>query len=273
MFRVTTLNLSADARSASADFGRNYSGEFSNPEAIVLLEQFRQIDPVENLECEPEIIFETRTAKAVVRTIQHRLYLYDSKRFNAPALTLTAELIVAELDGSAAEARTRAALAAPIYAIPATPDYAVATPTRNNPAAASSEELLKPSHRALLVTAIVGLLGYIAFPRFAADPAPPAAEFAPLSDSTRAEAIRSELAGVYVTGTEEGDHGISLAKDGALKLVLFNSDRSPSVLHDTYRVGRSGGAFAVVGSPPGGVILQVDRDTLLYFGETYRRVQ
>lgn len=273
MFRITSVNLSSDTRSASSDFGRKYIGEYSPAQAVELLERFRQIDLVENYESEPEIVFETRAIKAVVRTDQRRLYLYNSKHIDEPALVLPAELIPAELDRMATETRRIAPTALPTPAQPVVPDAAIEVDAANSPASPVSPELLTPRYRALLTGALVGLIGYITFPLISAEPSPRETEFEPSSASLQNESSKTGLAGVYMTGSEPGDHGISLAEDGALKLFQLNADHSPSVLHDTYQIGRAGGKIALASGQPGGLITVQSPDTLSFCGEIYRRVR
>lgn len=112
MIRITISNLARDAGSASADLGRRSLGELSNDATSAFLERFRTLDPVENLAAEPEIVLETRLKKFVVRTIQPRLYLYNLHQIDEPALKLSAEQIIVEVDGTAAAARTRGPFAA-----------------------------------------------------------------------------------------------------------------------------------------------------------------
>lgn len=56
MFRVTTLNLSADATQAGTALGHSEVGELSCEQFIALLEQFRRLDPVLNQEANPQIV-------------------------------------------------------------------------------------------------------------------------------------------------------------------------------------------------------------------------
>ncbi len=270
MIRITISNLARDAGSASADLGRRSLGELSNEGTIALLEKFRALDPVENLEAEPEIVLETRLNKFVIRTIQQRLYLYNPRRIDEPALKLSAEQIVAEVDGTAAAARTRAPFPA---RQDSTPTGEFGDQAHLLPAPAPPENLLESSHRLALAAALVGLSGYVVYPALLPMPADPAPPFEAIHDVGQIEKLHSQVAGVYVTGNNPGDRGIALAEDGTLKLFELNADSSPSLLQSTFQVGRSAGAFAVSGRQIGGLILPLGKTTLRYAGETYRRVE
>lgn len=270
MIRITISNLARDAGSASADLGRRSLGELSNEGTIALLEKFRVLDPVENLEAEPEIVLETRLNKFVIRTVQQRLYLYNPRRFDEPALKLTAGQIVAEFDGTGVAARTRAPFPARRESSP-TGEFGDQTRSLSPPA--PPENLLKSSHRLALAAALVGLCSYLAYPAFLPKPVDPTPPFEAIRDISQIEKLQSQVAGVYVTGNTPGNRGIALAEDGTLKLFEFNADSSPSLLQSTFQVGQSAGAFVVSGRQIGGLILPLGKSTLRYAGETYRRVE
>lgn len=270
MIRITISNLARDAGTASADLGRRSLGELNNEGTIALLEKFRALDPVENLEAEPEIVLETRVNKFVIRTVQQRLYLYNPRRIDEPALKLSAEQIVAEVDGTAAAARTRAPFPAKRESSPA---GEFGDQTRPLPPPAPPENLLKSNHRLALAAALVALCGYLGYPAFLPAPADPTPPFEATHDVGQIKKLQSQVAGVYVTGNNPGDRGIALAEDGTLKLFELNADSSPSLLQSTFQVGRSAGTLAVSGRQIGGLIYPLGKTTLRHAGETYRRVE
>jgi hypothetical protein len=57
-----------------------------------------------------------------------------------------------------------------------------------------------------------------------------------------------------------------------LKIFQVNAVAAPSVVIDTYRIGRREGKLVLVTNQPGGDIRVVDKDTLTYCGEDFRRV-
>lgn len=266
MFRTTLVNLSPDATSTDAGSGRNYVGELLSHEVIALLTKFQSLDSIQNIECDPEIILELRRSKHVVRTGQGRLYLYDGRDLLAPALVLTPEQIVAEIDGSAAASRTRAPFPLPISAAP--PEANTFQPSLPPPTSP-----LKGIHRAVLATVALSLTGYLAYPAISAESTPRAAQPEAISDIQQVEAERTRWAGVYMVGTNPGQHGISLAIDGTMKLFEINAQGVPHLLQDTFGFGRIDGKLCVVGSQTNEPIFLVGPDTLRFGGETFLKIK
>ncbi len=263
MFRTTLVNLSTDATQASPDFGPRSLGTQSRDEVRALLEQFRLLNAADNAKADPEIILETRRQKHLVRTGQNRLHLYDPRDALAPALVLSVDEIIAELDGTAAAARTRAPFVAPAAAV----DEGT-TPVRLPP----PRTALRSSHRLALGLMAACSAGYLVFALGFADPDSPADEFQLLADEPSSERARTELSGVYMTGPNPGAHGVALASDGNIKLFQNNDDGAPSLIRDTYRVGKLGTQLAVRGTSTN-VTLRFEGTALLTTGgETYHRL-
>jgi len=273
MFRTTMVNLSRDAGSASADIGRYTLGELRADQLIALLEQFQKIDPVENLRGDPEIILETRRFKFLVRTIQNKLCLHDPKRIEDPALVLGPAEIVAELDGSAAAARTAAHPPSRLDSGPVAP----APPAFAADAAGNrdgSEELLRPLHRIALAAVALACSVFLAWPLLSAAPRDPAApRFEALADPVEIERLSRRLEGVYVTGQDPGHHGIALAATGTVKLFELNANEVPSFVQGTFRVGRVADAVALLGNLSPEIIRQTGKNTLVFCGETYTKIE
>jgi cobyrinic acid a,c-diamide synthase len=262
MFRATLINWERETAQAALEMPPRPLGLLSSDEVRELLEQFRALDPLQNAEADPEVHLEVRRHKHVVRTGQGRLFLYDPRNSLDPALVLTAEEIIAELDGSAAAARTRAPFMSP------------ALPEELAPVASAPRPVspLRPHPRAVLAGASLCLAGYLAYAQFSAEWAAPVVAFEPLTDASQIEAHRASLEGVYMTGAQPGHHGIALAADGTMKLFQLNPQGPPSLIQDTYRVGRTDGTLSVRGGQPGGVIRVSGSTALVFCGETYQRV-
>ena len=263
MFRTTLVNLSADATQASPDFGPRSLGTKSRDEVRALLEQFRALDAVANAKADPEILLETRREKHLVRTGQNRLYLYDPRDALAPALVLSVDEIIAELDGTAAAARTRAPFVPPAAVV----DEGY-TPVRLPP----PRTTLRPPHRLALGLIAACSAGYLVFALGFSGAESPADEFQLLADEPSSERARAELSGVYMTGTNSGARGVALAADGNLKLFQNNDDGAPSLIRDTYRVGKLGTQFAVRGTSTKVTLRFENAAQLTTGGETYHRL-
>src|SRR5689334_14769362 len=220
-FSVTLVALEADGSRANAELGENRLGDVPAEELQQLLERFRVIDPIELVTADPEIIIENRRSKFVVRAGEGKLYLQDKSKFDDPTLALTSAEILAELDGSAKADRIRraneakerevAALAAEREAQP------IIVPVVQQPPSA-----LGASHRAGLAAVAACLLGYIGFSLW---PSAGAAEselnFELLTDAKEVTRLRTEVVGVYMTGSQPGDHGIALTADGAVRFFTL----------------------------------------------------
>ncbi len=260
MFRVTLVNLDPSGRTATAEAGPRYLGELGREELLALLEAFRTLDAIQNVEADPEIVIEVRGRKHVVRTGQGRLLLHDPRDSSQPSLVLTAEQIVAEVDGSAAAARSKAPF------VPLAVERAAASePVRPAPPR-------RLGLRLALGTAAAGLLASPPYPALNAQLADQAIDFTPLGDETALAEQRRALVGVYMTGAQPGHHGIALNEDGTLRIFLINAQSPPSSRVDAFRVGHSDGKLSLQHHQPGGLMLVTGKDTLLYAGETYRRI-
>jgi len=266
MFRTTLVNLSPDAASTDAASGRNYVGELLGHEVIALLTKFQSLDSIQNIDSDPEIILELRRSKHVVRTGQGRLFLYDGRDLLVPAMVLTPDQIIAEIDGSAAASRTRPPLPFPLSATP--PEENTFQPSLPRPTSP-----LRGTHRGVLATVALTLTGYLAYPAISAESAPRAAQPEAIKDIQQVETERTRWAGVYMVGTQPGQHGISLAIDGTMKLFEINAQGVPHLLQDTFGFGRIEGKLCVVGSQTNEPIFLVAPGTLQFGGENFLKIK
>jgi len=263
MFDVTLVNLASDARSASADRGSSDLGTLTADELTALLENFRELDPVQNLEADPQIAIATRREKHVIRTGQKKLFLYNTRHRDEPAQTLTATGIIAELDGTAAAARTVSSLPSDLPPVEETSAPVTAIGPADVPAL---------RWRLALAAIACALAGYIVYSMFGAAGGNARSPLSRIADPTELATDRASLVGVYLTGSEPGQHGIVVLADDTLKLFQINAQVAPSMIYGTYRLGRRGAALGLATDQPGGVIDVLDRDNLVFCGETYKRI-
>ena len=263
MLRTTLVNCDPDAALASADLGKRCLGNLEPFAVVILLEKFAAIDPVLNAVVDPEVVIETARRKYIVRTGQGRLFLYDLRNALEPAIVLTPEEVVAELDGSAERARSRVRIFRPIAA-KAEPESVAPQP---EPLAG-----LRPPHRLSLLCTALCLTIYLVNPHLTAEAAAPLPEFVPAASGKPTEVLCGEIAGVYLTGATPGHHGIALRPDGTMKLFQINPSGNPSHFNDTYRVGHIAGKVCVLGAAPNRLIRQITKGSLSYGGETYQRL-
>ena len=266
MFHVTLRRLNATATHTDSEVDQRTLGAVASADFLALLEAFRAIDPVDNATVEPEIVAESRQGRHVVRTAGRRLMLQNLRDTEQPAVALSAEEIIAELDGSASVARRLATMAftATLAPFPVAEEEPAYVPPPRPPEKSST----------VMAVIAVAMGAALAVQLLAARASPGAHATEPvwLTAADGAEAQQARLAGVYVTGTKPGQHGMIVGADGSLKIFELNAAIAPSVLVDTYRLGQLDGRLVLATSQPGGAITVTDRDTLAYCGENYRRV-
>jgi len=201
-------------------------------------------------------------ARNTSSALDHKnLFLYNVRNTAEPAYKLSPAEIVAELDGSAASARTTIPFEATIEKKPA--DVVEYVPPRPAP----------PRKPPIAMATIAGILGaYLLYSALAAPENKKPATYDWITDPAQVAKAGSALAGVYLTGSEPGQHGIAVTEQGAIKLFQLNREVAPSVIYDTYRPVRLGAKLGLVTNQPAGAIEMRDRDTLVYCDETYRRL-
>jgi len=263
MYNVTLINLTSDARAVAGD--AQVELRALSPAALeVLLRNFCEIDPIENAAGDTEIRVQVRHEKYLLRTEQKRLILYDVNHRDLPAQMLAVDQAMVELDGSAAAARNQSILQARAEAglVDAGPVLPVSAPP---PAPASRLRVITLSLAAgLLLAAII----WLATP-FGADGPPPG--FVP-AGSGETDQLHATLAGVYLTGSEPGQHGIVIMAPGEMKLFELGTVEAPRVVYASYRPGRIGAKLCLVTDQPGGIVEVAPGGHLRYGGEIYQRL-
>lgn len=264
MYNVTLVNLTSDARAVAAQ-AHVEMRDVPSAALEALLRNFCEIDPIENAAGDTEIRVLVRHEKYLLRTEQKKLVLYDVNHRDLPAQMLTVEQVMVELDGSASAARTEAILLARAEAGPAAAADDPVVPHRPPPTVAS-----RPRVVALTVTAGVLLAAIVwVMAPFGADGAP--AGFEPVT-AAELDQAQAALIGVYLTGSEPGQHGIVVTGPGELKLFELGTVEAPRVVYAGYRLGRIGAKLSLATDQPGGVIEVTTDGNLVYCGETYRRL-
>jgi len=267
MFTVTLVNLDPDARTAVAGGGPVQVGTLSPGELMTLLDTFVGVDSLENMKADPEIRVQTRRDRFIIRTGQNKLFLQDARKPEEPAFVVTAAEIIAELDGSAAAKRT-----APPIPLPTTPDpWAQPAGTSSGFEYVPPPEKTERSRPWALIGLVLLLGGYLGYATWSQPAGDARVALVPLPTAERVSE-EAALTGVYTTGSEPGQHGIILLGDGKLKLFQMNAQAAPGVVYGTYAFGRLDGKLHLATDQPGGLIKVVDRESLEFCGEIYRRV-
>ncbi|WP_414660667.1 hypothetical protein [Horticoccus sp. 23ND18S-11] len=269
MIRATLVRFDPDSGRSASDLMDRNAGELTTGELVALLGKFRTIDPIENVEAEPEIVLETGRQKFVVTTLLGRLHLVEPRKAFATALVLSPEDVVAEIDGSAAAARNRTLADARARHH----DFKVVGTTVAPPLSTVGKPGRALPRRIALGAAASVLAAYVLLSQSALRRQPPRVDFEPISDARQNAAYRKDLAGVYMTGSQPGDYGISVGEDGTMKLFQLNAQTTPSLMRDTGRLGRIEGQLALLGSLPGGPLRFTGKSSLTFSGRTFHRIQ
>ena len=250
MFKVSTINLAPDARSAAADLGTQVVGELDAGKLLALIEAFRELDSIQNVEADPQIAIQVHSGKFFIRTGHKKLFLYNARNATEPAVELTAAEIVAQLD------RTT-----PISA----------TPVEEPPA-----DISPPQNRGLaLVLLAVGLIfiGYALYSAFNTDLGNKPPALAAIDNSTELAAFQHTIIGTYMTGQEPGHQGLVVEANGSIKFFQVLSPGQQDAVPDAYRIGRHETKLCLATKQYGALIEVIDHDTLAYAGRTYKRVK
>jgi len=259
MYHVTLVNLSADARAAAVSLVPVERRGLGPDEVRALLANFQMVDPVENAAADPEMRIRIRQESYLVRLGNRTLVFYDMQRRDLPAQLLEAEAVMAELDGSASLARARAQTAAVQAAL---------QPAAEPPAPARNEQS-NPTRLAVLGGLAAGLAATLAWLWW---PDPLARVDAVRLSAEEAKSFYQLHAGVYLTGSQPGQHGIALTTTGDLKLFELQAVEAPRVVPAGGQPVRAADRLGLATDQPGGLIMVADRDTLVYCGESYRRL-
>lgn len=249
MFNVTVINLTTDLRTARPDLGAHCLGTFDAAQLEAALETFRAIDPVQNLDAEPQVVVESRCGKYLVRTGQGKLFLYDARDSSIPYVELEPAQMVAAL--------ARSPTASDRSADPT-------TPVRTSP------------HLAVGVTILAaGLLlsGYTVYSTFYVDDVNRLPPIQLVTDERELAGLRLSVVGHYVTGREPGDRGIVVTADGSVHFTKIVAGGERTDADDTYRIGRGSDGSVCLATTGSGVIDVRNIDTMVYYRDTYRRAR
>lgn len=267
MFNVSLVNLSRDARTAVEGGGAINLGALSAEELSALLQVFVELDAVQNMTVDPEIRVQTRRDRFVIHTGQKKLFLQDARNLSEPAYVLTATEIMAELDGSAAARRT----APPLPTESATESSPLGAESATATEIAPSAEVAGRPWTYVLLGIVLVLGGYIGYAEWADRSNDDAPALTALTTAERLAEDRA-LTGVYTTGSEPGQHGIIILGDGKLKLFRANAQAAPGVVYGTYRFARLEAKLCLATDQPGGLIKVLNRESLEFCGEIYKRI-
>lgn len=252
MYRVATVNLTADASDLEPDAGTIDHGEMSAGEVVLLLERFRDLHLVETGESDPCVEIVAPTGKFRIRTSLGRLFLYNARATQEPYAELTPAEIVVQLARSA------------VSPIPSPPPAEPEVPPSRGKSAAQRAIAAGILAAGLLINA------YTVYTVSYTESVNVKPNVTLLTDAKDVAARRIEITGTYATGNRVGDRVIAIRPDGRVEFSEVGRSGGLSELSDTYQLGRRGTRLCLL-TGDGSVIDVLNLETLTYFRDTYRR--
>ncbi|MSU67889.1 MAG: hypothetical protein CK548_06990 [Opitutia bacterium] len=249
MFTVTTVNLSADTSTADSRLGPSELGVLTPDEFRSLLDRLRRIDCAQPTEADPHLVVTSAAGHFIIRTSQGKLFLHDARDTTEPYSLLSPEEIVTQLDPQITPAP---------YAFPTT------TPTKKPKAA--------PHYAIAFAIFVAGLAlnAYTICSVFNIESVAQPPSVVVLTDLEELATRDRDAIGSYATGSRPGDRVITVTPDGKVRFSELGSPDGISINTDTFRLGRRDKRLCLV-TLESGVVDFVNPDTLLYYGDTYRR--
>lgn len=249
MLHVTTINLTPDLHTAQPDLGACDFGEVGEDDLIVLLDRFRSVDPVQNLDAEPYIVITAPSGKFHVRTNAQKLFLYDARDTGKAGIEMDSAALARELGRHSA--RTEA------------PAAEITAPTPRKP---------RNGIAAAILCAGVMLNGYTLYSFFYIDDVNQKPPIVLVTDERELAGLRNSAAGHYATGKIPGDRAIEIDENDRVRFFRITASGPRQDSSDTYRVGRHDKVVCLTTSDSG-VIDVINIDTISYYGDIYRRAR
>ena len=249
MFTVTSVHLSADTSSADSRLGPSELGLLTPDELRSLLDQLRRIESPQPNVTDPHLVVTSAAGRFIIRTSQGNLFLHNARDTTEPSGLLSPEEIVAQLDSQITQAP---------FAVPSTP------PASNSKGASHYAIVLS------LVFAGLALNSYTIYSVFNIESVAQLPAVVVLTDLNERTTRGRDAIGSYATGSRSGDRVITIISDGKIRFSERGSPDAISINTDTFRLGRHDKRLCLL-TAESGVVDFVNPDTLLYYGDTYRR--
>jgi len=256
MPKVCTYNLSEDFKDASTEHGLRELGEVTSDDVQAVLEWFLLIDPVRNMEAEPYITIENGSTKVSIKLSGGKLFMTHARASEQGSMVVEISEVLQTISASAG------------HTPPHIPDHQ--QPHQSGDIRKSSSRLNQGIGLTMLLLGLA-LNGYTVYSAFYIDSVHRDPPITLISDPDQLDERRRLLTGTYSTGSEAGDRVITLFPDGRINIQEFgNKGRIRRQISKEYLPGNSEGRL-LLRVKPHGCIEVVNRDTLLFFGDTYRR--
>ena len=243
-FQVLTVGLSPDVKRVHPAFGKIDRGEVSRPQLLTGLELYRQLEP-DWAASASHFAIQSDTGRFIVRASGKQLLLTEETTPPTPPVAASAEQIMARLEKQ---------------------QEISVVPPRAPP---------EPVWRSLVTLGLicggVALMVYALRPILLPSPAGPATECALVTDPTEAKNRQDALTGIFATGQRPGDRLLTVSAQGHVVFAELGPRQSLGSGADSFRIGRRDKRTCLI-TTRSGTIEALDANTLLYYSDTYRRV-
>lgn len=246
-FHVSTFGLSPDLKRIDPLFGNINRGDVSRQALRIALEAYRQIETQWGPSVS-RIVIKSEMGTFIVHAGGKQLTL--ATKDPDPAAPQGVPVTTAEIMGRLEQA--------PV-------DTAVAPrPTPESPSRSAATLGLICVGVVLIVQAVK--------PLFSPEKPRPGADVTLVTTLAELKTRRQAVAGIYATGQKLGDRHLMVSPDGHIVFSELGPRQSIAAGADSYRLGQRGQQTCLV-TPRSGVIEAVDANTLVYYGDTYRRIK
>jgi hypothetical protein len=244
-YHVLTYGLSPDMKRVHPEFGKIDRGNVSRNTLFKVLEIYRRLETDWETSAS-RIAIQGDSALFIVRVSGKQLTLGVEGERSGQSVPLAAEEIMVRLER------------------PPAPD-----PLNFRPPTAPPEPRLHLGIALGLMVAGVALIGYALKPVLSAETARPTdtVEF----EARELERPQSAMAGLFATGHQPGDRHLKITADGHIVFIEIGPRNALDGRTDTFRTGRREKQTYLV-TRRNGAIEMMDADTLVYYEDTYRRV-
>lgn len=247
-FKVSTFGLSPDMKRVHPAFGRVNRGEVSRHTLFEALEVYRRVGSQSD-EPGSHVAIQSDKGRFIVRVSGGQLTLGLADMPAAKAVPLAAEEIVTRVE----QAPTATGIAEPPPPPPPPePPWRIGTAV-------------------VLVLAGVGLTVFALKPVIVPE-AERSDDITLVADAIALKAQRQALPGLFVTGEQNGDRRLTISPNGYVEFAELGPRQAIASGTDTFQVGQRGRKVCLVTSR-NGVIEVLDRNTLVFYGDTYRRLE
>ena len=245
-FPVATYGLSPDYTRLDPAFGHVNRGDLPRARLLEVLELCRQLD-TDWGPAAVRIVIEGDTGMFIVSLGRKQLWIARENDPPAQRLAVTAQQVIERVEQ-------------PIKITVAPPPRPV------EPISHSAMTLV------LLCTGVI-LLVVALKPVFSPEitPLSPPVDVEPVTDPADREARQAAVRGLFATGQQTGDRHLTISADGYVVFAELGPRQSLGAGADSFTIVRRDQQTGLL-TTRSGLIEAIDRNTLLYFGDTYRRV-